>query len=246
MQCGLCKNESVLIKKSHIIPRFMYKDLFEEDYIIIARSNDLDKHKKIQTGIFEKNILCQNCDNIIIGSLEDYAKRLLYGGRLKNKPSFYRTVTRGRLKKYTLLNVDYKSLKLFILSILWRASISKADFFRGVDLGPHEERIRKMILNHDSGPDSIYQFCMMATGSSAEVTSRLIVAPKRIKRNGNTFYALLINQLVFLVNISELNKLELFENTWDPVSKTLEIPILEGKLLNKHLDGIIGTELRLS
>jgi hypothetical protein len=51
-------------------------------------------------------------------------------------------------RTYEFPNVDYKLLKLFILSILWRTSASSLDAYRLVSLGPHEEIIRQMILSN--------------------------------------------------------------------------------------------------
>ena len=37
--CRLCLEEQALIKKSHIIPEFMYQDLFDENHKFIMTSN---------------------------------------------------------------------------------------------------------------------------------------------------------------------------------------------------------------
>jgi hypothetical protein len=55
---------------------------------------------------------------------------------------------------------DYSKFKLFALSVLWRAGISKSDFFSSVRLGPHEEKLRKMIANSDPGEPYQYPFLM--------------------------------------------------------------------------------------
>jgi hypothetical protein len=48
-------------------------------------------------------------------------------------------------------------VKLFQLSILWRASVAKGDFFSKVKLKPrHEEEIRKMLLNGEPGKEDRY------------------------------------------------------------------------------------------
>lgn len=47
--------------------------------------------------------------------------------------------------------VDYASFKLFLLSILWRASVSSRPEFHDVQLGPDEERVRRMLLERSPG-----------------------------------------------------------------------------------------------
>lgn len=84
--------------------------------------------------------------------------------------------------------VDYAALKLFLLSLLWRMGVSSLHFFREVELGSHEERIRKMLLNDNPGEPSEYpcQLCLI------EAEGRLLTdyqsQPQRSKREGRNFY----------------------------------------------------------
>ncbi len=49
-----------------------------------------------------------------------------------------------------LQNLDYKKFKLFLLSLLWRMSVTTLGFFANVSLGQkHEEKIRKALLDED-------------------------------------------------------------------------------------------------
>ena len=82
-ECKLCGNEKKLCKQSHIIPNFMYKDLFDEKnrmYTFSGKRGVNRKTKVQQTGEFDKNILCKDCDNNKIGELERYASLILYDG----------------------------------------------------------------------------------------------------------------------------------------------------------------------
>lgn len=54
------------------------------------------------------------------------------------------------------INADYASFKLFHLSVLFRAGVSSLPTFAEVSLGPHEERLRTMLLNLDAGPEDKY------------------------------------------------------------------------------------------
>ena len=56
-KCKLCGHEKELCKQSHIIPNFMYKDLFDENnrmYTISGKKNVISKTGVRQTGEFEK------------------------------------------------------------------------------------------------------------------------------------------------------------------------------------------------
>jgi hypothetical protein len=59
---------------------------------------------------------------------------------------------------YLLPNVDFRLLKLFVLSVLWRASVSRLYFFRDVDLGPHADTIKSLICNGTIEAADDYQF----------------------------------------------------------------------------------------
>jgi hypothetical protein len=83
MKCKLCCIDKKLLKKSHIIPEFMYQDLFDEKHRIfeVLFKPDLQlQNKTRQSGGYDKDILCDKCDNKVLGSLERYASLALYGG----------------------------------------------------------------------------------------------------------------------------------------------------------------------
>ena len=83
MKCKLCCIDKKLLKKSHIIPEFMYQDLFDEKHRIfeVLFKPDLQlQNKTRQSGVYDKDILCDKCDNKVLGSLERYASLALYGG----------------------------------------------------------------------------------------------------------------------------------------------------------------------
>jgi hypothetical protein len=47
---------------------------------------------------------------------------------------------------FQIAGLDYDAISLFILSVLWRASISTHLFFANVDLGPRAEPIRQLLV----------------------------------------------------------------------------------------------------
>lgn len=87
MICKLCLEEKQLIKKSHIIPDFMYKGIYDEKHKIVHINLENIKNKShTYSGIYDKNILCANCDNEIISKLETYASNCVYfNGSLKSR-----------------------------------------------------------------------------------------------------------------------------------------------------------------
>jgi hypothetical protein len=96
-------------------------------------------------------LLCHDCEQKF-GRLEDYAKKFFYG---TSNPIRLQLP----LLKDPLFVADYKRMKLFQLSILWRASEAKGEFFSAVTLSDHHrERLRYMLSNDDPGREDEY-FC---------------------------------------------------------------------------------------
>ena len=145
-QCKLCLTEKELCKKSHIIPDFMYKEIYDEKHSLISfKTHTLHSGQIVFNGAYEKDILCEDCDNNLIGGFENYASRVLYGGKIP--VSIKNFIKPDGLEFSQAQGVDYIKFKLFLLSVLWRASISSNDFFSSVSLGSlYEEKIRQMIL----------------------------------------------------------------------------------------------------
>jgi hypothetical protein len=108
-----------------------------------------------QVGYWEKRhgmveyLLCGDCEQAF-SRMEDYAKRLFYGD---SSPIRFQLP----LLKDPLFVADYAKMKLFQLSILWRAAESKGEFYAAVNLsGQHRERLRQMLLNADPGKEMEY------------------------------------------------------------------------------------------
>lgn len=106
--CRVCLKESKL-RKSHILPEFLYEDLYDEKHRALVISQK--KEKVFQKGLREL-LLCQQCETKL-SRYEKYAKEII-----QKLPKFSRDAS-GRFL-YSK-GVDYSRFKLFQLSILWRA-----------------------------------------------------------------------------------------------------------------------------
>ncbi len=133
-KCKLCLTENIeLLNKSHIIPNFFHYGLKDSnnkynsinpDKFIVGRN----QHRQNPSGaMFEGNLLCKNCDNVVIGSLETYLSKVLIENEKNiNVEDFYTDDRNIEYKIYKKIN--YEKFKLGLLSILWRGSISNLDF----------------------------------------------------------------------------------------------------------------------
>ena len=238
MPCRLCLEEKNLIK-AHIIPDFMYQELYDQNHSLykVLLENPLN-YTKIPTGEYDNNILCSECDNVRIGQLEDYAAKVFNEGLGIEFANFHYTdvkMTVTHVKK-----IDYKKFKLFLLSMLWRASVTTRESFRIVSLRHYEETIRQMLYKGD--PKERYDFpcIMIAIRADVPWASQLIVPPTRIKQYFRTVYRFLMNGILYLFYIGE--KINLPEPIMEgAISKTNEMRIFHVKkgegeeILKKYL-----------
>jgi hypothetical protein len=146
MICKLCLIEKPLIK-AHIIPNFLYKEIFNKEHFLYkVDANSLNEFKKLHTGYFDRNIICKECDGKIISSYEHYASQVVFHSSIE-KNAVLRDQEDG-IKDYYFASIDYTKFKLFLLSMIWKASVSNINYCKKVNLGSiHEEEIRLMLLN---------------------------------------------------------------------------------------------------
>lgn len=190
--CRLCLREREL-KKSHIIPEFVYSPLYDEKHRFhMLSSIGIRGPAKLQKGIREY-LLCGHCEGVI-SKYERYMS-LIISGQLQIKSSH-----NGKL--VTLEGLDYQQFRLFGLSVLWRASVSCLQMFEEVKLGPHEEMLRQMIHTEDPGRPYQYPFMLAPLVHEGEVQTDLIMQPTWTRAEGHYGYRFVFGGLawVFLVS----------------------------------------------
>jgi len=102
-------------------------------------------NEKSRTGVYDK-IVCKDCENIWQG-WDDYAQKLLTEEPLNGQVRCH-----GSQKlAYVVNNFEYKKLKLFFISMIWRASVSSQQFFSKVSLGQFEDIAKQRIADNEPG-----------------------------------------------------------------------------------------------
>jgi len=203
MKCKLCLQEKDLLKRSHIIPNFMYKELFDEKHILVKIDLSTNKDDLVQSGEYEANILCKDCDNSILGGLENYANNVLYGGNIKGI-SMVNEINKHNVSYTKCSGIDYKKFKLFLLSIIWRSSISSKNFYNFVDLGPYEEIIRKMIIDNDPQRQIDFPCIICSYRHNKGLPYQVVSQPRKFRNNkGKTQYSILIGGILYIFIIAQ-------------------------------------------
>ena len=150
--CKLCLQPARL-RKSHILPKMAYAEVIDKKAhprMVVVRDvvDGQISDKNQQTGYWEW-LLCQSCETQF-SKYETYASEHLFRSQLAAPANPKELLVR-------LDNLQYQPLKLFLLSILWRASVAKGPYFRCLDLGPqHEENLRRMLRAEDPGQADEY------------------------------------------------------------------------------------------
>jgi hypothetical protein len=145
MKCKLCNQDRDLIK-AHIIPRSLYKPLLEEGKPLSVLSSSPATHpQKSRIGFYDTEILCQECERIF-SPWDDYAQKTLL-----SEPKQGDYFIHNGQKLAFKMEIDYVKLKLFFISLLWRAGISNLYFFKKIQIAPFEDQLKEMILKGDPG-----------------------------------------------------------------------------------------------
>jgi len=236
-KCKLCLLEKPLLNKSHIIPEFMYESLFDERHRLYkfspaALSRGEGRILKPPTGEYEGGLLCAECDNKIIGGYETYARKALYGKVEMDTdlPECANFITPDGVKFTRCKNIRYKELKLFLLSIVWRASISSRDLFREVYLGPYEGTIRQMILDGDPKEANVFPILMMTWLGDKSFPAEVIGQPAINRKEKGVRYIFPIAGVTYIFHISPSSlRKELKEFVLAPSNEVSILHVPEGK-----------------
>jgi hypothetical protein len=187
--CALCLNEAKLCR-SHIVPEFIFSKLYGPDHEYhILRENE--PWRVIKRSLAEK-LLCRACEDKLC-AWETYASKVLYGG----------TPLRGRWEG-SLLHMDgleYKPLKLFLMSLLWRAGATTIKELRADSLGPHQETLRTLLMAEDPAEPWRYGcfFIVVVLGNNP---ADLILAPSPVRHDSYKCWRLFVGGFLFSFVVS--------------------------------------------
>lgn len=199
--CKLCGSEGDNFPKSHIIPKFMFKNLKDaKSRIMRLRMPAGQQLRSIPDGIYEKPLLCSDCE-LSLSKYEGYAEKALYGSTHIKVP---RATPVPGTSFQSVTDIDYTNFKLFLLSILWKASVSSREFFDEVNLGAeHETAIAKLLLMKDAGAEDQYPVLMIIP-KGAIGRDIGVLQPYRNKGKGNvTRYIFPICEAIYVFHISK-------------------------------------------
>ena len=208
--CKLCNCEKTL-KKSHIVPEFMFKNIYDNKpkrfFTIIIDLIDKEKSlKKIeQMGICEY-LLCGNCEGVL-SKYEKYAAETIYG-KGKRKKSYIinaNAINDLGLFTYQCQNINYTEFRLFLLSLLWRLSISQT--FNTPDICDEKKEIlREAILNRNPlNYDDFGCLLQIIMYDNNQVVKGIITQPYMTNSKNNPLLNILIDGIMYSFFLNSKN-----------------------------------------
>lgn len=229
MICKFCLNSRKL-SQSHIIPEFIFAECYNDKHRFIELY-DVSKGsvRRAQTG-YKERLLCAECEGRM-NEWEKHARRLFVDPLPPHIPNSVLIREHSRL--------EYSKLKLFFLSILWRASVSSLPVFRHVALGPHEEAIRLMLESKDPGQSSAYPVLVFTLKFEGVHFRDFIVEPTPARFKGGRFYRFVLRGYVVFIYVASGNiRLPLPSQILDPDRpiRTVDSEFREFKFLREVWD----------
>lgn len=238
--CKLCFQKKNLCKKSHIIPDFHFKFLYGPNNKLVYLNPKKSQVK--YNSEYEGDILCEECDGRIIGRLDDYAAKLIHD-KFRTKTVFRLGQING--KEHLILenspNYDYSSFRLFLLSLLWRVSISSRPFFRAVKLKPEtEEDLRLMILNNTPREPNEYPcfinlppLVSIPNGGRGFTTLHMpTMSPQHVKKDEFDAYEFIVEGIHYIFIIS-------IPKTWNLIPSVEKNKLTIGFVSLQDQEGIL-------
>ena len=220
--CRLCLEETEL-RKSHVLSEFLYELTYErfdreqpkQGRMLKVPADTDEKLSYLQKGLRER-LLCGGCEQYLNRVGEQYASKVL-------KKMDETEISAGE-RSTLVTGVEYRPFKLFLMTQLWRAGAASDDFWKNVRLGPHEERLREMLLRSDPGQPHEYACTISRIPASNGLLSRTVAQPYAEKIEGHTWYHFIARGYSWLYVVSSHSK-----NACEPrsvLSERDELPII--------------------
>lgn len=182
---------------AHVIPRSFYK--VNGDGQLIYLGEDSYRKKRAPIGIYDQTIVTQegedqfrDCDNygaeFFVRNFDSKPWKILQGDNPANP--------HGKILEPG--EFDPNMIRRLCMTILWRVHASSQDFFKSIDIGSHEDRLRNFILNGqlgDPGDFSIFLFRWNDTFSAPTLV------PRNVKIEGINYVEFKTSVVQFLIKV---------------------------------------------
>jgi hypothetical protein len=195
--CKICGERSDFID-AHIIPRSFYPERARGPNPLLVVSTDEDERvRRSRVGVYDKRLICAECEKIF-DPYDNYAAKLLLDN-IDDQKEFRHS---GDLLVYQIEDFDYLKLKLFGLSMLWRAARTERREFQHVRLGPFLPRLTEMVTSGEAGePD---EFALIFSRfTDVEPWGSGVLSPFAERYAGLLFYRFVCGRYVVYIKVDQ-------------------------------------------
>lgn len=213
-------------------------------FVGVARLDFKDGWK--QRGHWEKQfgwkeyLLCGDCEKQF-GVHESKVRAFLYGTSapplkkqiLGTAGTYLPAGSPPEFLEIRKVQIDYRELKLFQMSLLWRASVAKGEFFRNVALGEkHESKLRQLLVNGDPGSEKDYPCGMFDLRSRQFDFEGFWQEPItcRDENQGQKLYKIIIGGYAFMYSVSSHSPSQGVLNFSARPNGEMFLPVVNGEL----------------
>ena len=174
--CRLCGREGPLCL-SHIMPRFLYRGL-QEGWTPRVEGPKLGT---LRPGQVKEYLLCGECE----GQFQQWEQ---------TAGTFYHGIcsldAEALGEEVEFRGLNYQRLKLFYLSVIWRASVSCHTAMTPVSLGKREVLVETMVREANAGTTREFPVVGFVVRSSQEYRESLIAFPSKTRLCGMLAYCM--------------------------------------------------------
>ena len=191
----MCDERSDFVD-AHIVPRSFYPERGRgREALIVMTMNKNIRNGRSRIGIYDKYLVCEGCEKKF-DPFDDYAAKLLLVNRERHKV----IENHGDLVGYLIDTFDYKKLKLFGLSLLWRSAFTSRIEFSNVKLGPFQGILTQLLKNEDPECPEVFS-CQLTRFSDVKDWQSGFLSPFREKYEGINFYRFLLGSYALYVKV---------------------------------------------
>lgn len=200
MVMGLCRfcGKTTKLIKAHIVPQkfYTYPIATEEDKQLILVSENKHYKPKCPIGVYDENILCAECDGAF-GIYDEEIQKLLLADIRR-----YKRKDVESLYEIPFTAFDYQKLRLFFVSMLWRASISSNDVFKHIKFGVKYEKLSLAILKDPKLDSDNFALIIMKLKSCEKAPiEKVFIQPTSCRIKGVNFYRFVFSGYRILIKV---------------------------------------------
>ena len=174
--CRLCGQEGPLCR-SHILPRFLYRGL-QKGWTPRVEGSKLGT---LPPGQVKEPLLCGECE----GRFQRWER---------TAGALYRDICSWDAEKLRAgvdcKGLNYQRLKLFYLSVIWRASVSRHAAMKPVSLGKRERLVETMVREGNAGTTREFPVVGFLLRSPAQYREGLVALPSKTRLCGMLAYTM--------------------------------------------------------